>query len=87
MNVIRQSPLLNDLKVMKAPEVPIVAKDVNYRCGYYLSDGIYPEWAVLIKSISQRGANDTKRIRYKNTHEEARKDVEHALGVLKNSGL
>ncbi|GJV13905.1 ALP1-like protein, partial [Tanacetum coccineum] len=51
--------------------------------GYYLTDGIYPEWAVLMKSISQPGSNDVKQIRYKQAHEAARKDVERALGVLK----
>ncbi|GJW89249.1 WAT1-related protein isoform X1 [Tanacetum coccineum] len=45
-------------------EVPFVANDVTYKWGYYLTDGIYPEWAVLMKSISQPGSNDVKRIRY-----------------------
>ncbi|GJX88635.1 ALP1-like protein isoform X1 [Tanacetum coccineum] len=83
VNVLRQSPVLNDLKVGKALEVPFVANDVTYKWGYYLTDGIYPEWAVLMKSISQPGSNDVKRIRYKKTHEAARKDVERAFGVLK----
>ncbi|GKC08501.1 ALP1-like protein isoform X1 [Tanacetum coccineum] len=57
-------------------------KDIN---GYYLTDGIYPEWAMLVKSISQPGLNDVKRIRYKqaHSHETTRKDVERAFGVLK----
>ncbi|GJV92710.1 ALP1-like protein isoform X1 [Tanacetum coccineum] len=57
--------------------------DVTYKWGYYLTDGIYPEWAVLMKSISQSGSNDVKRIRYKQAHEAARKDVERAFDVLK----
>nr|GEW48804.1 hypothetical protein [Tanacetum cinerariifolium] len=63
INVIRQSPLLNDLKEGKAPEVAFVAYDVHYKWGYYLTNGIYPEWSVLIQSISHPGAHDTKRIR------------------------
>ncbi|GJV49668.1 WAT1-related protein isoform X1 [Tanacetum coccineum] len=43
INVICQSPLLNDLKVRKAPKVPFLANDVNYRWGYYITDGLYPE--------------------------------------------
>ncbi|GJV17199.1 WAT1-related protein isoform X1 [Tanacetum coccineum] len=31
VNVLRQSPVLNDLKVGKAPEVPFVANDVTYK--------------------------------------------------------
>ncbi|GJU33306.1 putative nuclease HARBI1 isoform X2 [Tanacetum coccineum] len=54
VNVLRQSPVLNDLKVGKAPEY-----------------------------ISQPESNDVKRIRYKQAHEAARKDVERAFGVLK----
>ncbi|GJX13793.1 ALP1-like protein isoform X1 [Tanacetum coccineum] len=41
------------------------------------------EWAVLMKSISQPGSNDVKRIRYKQAHEAAGKDMERAFGVLK----
>ncbi|GJX30232.1 ALP1-like protein [Tanacetum coccineum] len=87
VNVLRQSPVLNDFKVGKAPEVPFVANDVTYKWGYYLTDGIFPEWAVLMKSISQPGSNDVKRIRYKQAHEAVRKDVERALGVLKKNRL
>ncbi|GKD05789.1 ALP1-like protein, partial [Tanacetum coccineum] len=82
VNVLRQSPVLNDLKVGKAPEVPFVVNNVTYKWGYFLTDGIYPEWVVLIKSISQPGSNNVKRIRYKQAHEAARKDVERAFGVL-----
>nr|GEZ27758.1 protein ALP1-like isoform X1 [Tanacetum cinerariifolium] len=77
VNVLRQSPVLNDLKVRN--EVPFVANDVTYKWGYYLTDGIYPEWAVLMKSISQPGSNDVKRIRYKQAREASRKDVERRL--------
>nr|GEV26966.1 hypothetical protein [Tanacetum cinerariifolium] len=69
--------------VGKVPEFPFVANDVNYKWGYYPTDGIYPEWAVLMKSIAQPGSNDVKRIRYKQAHKAARKDVELAFGVLK----
>nr|GEU95632.1 putative nuclease HARBI1 isoform X2 [Tanacetum cinerariifolium] len=41
------------------------------------------KWVVLMKSISQPGSNDVKRIRYKQAYEAARKDVERAFGVLK----
>ncbi|GKA37733.1 protein translocase subunit SecA2, chloroplastic isoform X1 [Tanacetum coccineum] len=73
----------SDLKEGKAPEVAFVANDVHYKWGYYLTDEIYPEWFVLIQSISHPGAHDTKRIRYKQAHEAARKDVERAFDVLK----
>nr|GEW16500.1 protein ALP1-like isoform X1 [Tanacetum cinerariifolium] len=82
INVIRQSPLLNDLKEGKAPDVAFVANDVHYKWRYYLTDGIYPEWSVFIRSISHPGAHDTKRIRYMQAHEAARKDVKRAFGVL-----
>ncbi|GJW50282.1 ALP1-like protein [Tanacetum coccineum] len=83
VNILRQSPIFNDLKSGRAPDVPFVANNVPYRRGYYLTDGIYPQWSVLIKSIKNPGRNDHKRILYKTKHEAARKDVERAFGVLK----
>nr|GEZ52158.1 hypothetical protein [Tanacetum cinerariifolium] len=71
------------LKSGKAPDVPFMANNVPYKRGYYLIDGIYPQWGVLIKSIKNPGTNDHKRILYKTKHEAARKEVERAFGVLK----
>ncbi|GJS15761.1 ALP1-like protein [Tanacetum coccineum] len=83
VNVLRQSSLFNDLKSGRAPDLPFVANNVLYKRGYYLTDGIYSQWSVLIKSVKNPGTNDHKRILYKTKHEVARKDVERAFGVLK----
>nr|GEY17686.1 hypothetical protein [Tanacetum cinerariifolium] len=83
VNILRQSPLFNDLKSGRAPDVPFMANNVPYKRGYYLTDGIYSQWSVLIKSIKNPGTNDHKLILYKPKHEAARKDVERAFGVLK----
>ncbi|GKB57869.1 ALP1-like protein [Tanacetum coccineum] len=83
INVTQRSPLLNDLKLGKAPEVPFVANDVSYPWGYYLCDGIYPKWVPFVKSVTNLADDDHKRLRYKTMHEAARKDVERTFGVLK----
>ncbi|GJV12579.1 ALP1-like protein [Tanacetum coccineum] len=83
INVLYQSPLFNDLKTGRAPEIPFVANGVTYRSGYYLVDGIYPELAPLVKTIAEPADDDHKRILYKQKQESARKDVERAFGVLK----
>ncbi|GJR88130.1 ALP1-like protein [Tanacetum coccineum] len=79
VNVLRQSPIFNDLKSGRAPDVPFMANNVPYKRGYYLTDGIYPQWAVLIKSIKNPGMNDLTRILYKTKHKAARKDAERAF--------
>ena len=48
--------------------------------GYYLADGIYPEWAAFAKLIT-RPQNDKAKL-YAQCQESARKDVERAFGVL-----
>lgn len=83
INVLYQSPLFNDLKTGRAPEVPFVANGVSYPHGYYLVDGIYPELAPLVKTITEPADDDHKRILYKRKQESARKDIERAFGVLK----
>nr|GEV55690.1 hypothetical protein [Tanacetum cinerariifolium] len=67
----------------RAPDVPFVANNVLYKRGYYLTDVIYPQWSILIKSIKNSGTHDHKRILYKIKHEAARKDVKRVFGVLK----
>lgn len=50
--------------------------------GYYLGDGIYPEWATIVKSFSH--PSDPKRKKFKEMQEATRKDVERAFGVLQS---
>ncbi|GJY08201.1 ALP1-like protein [Tanacetum coccineum] len=83
INVLYQSPLFNDLKTGRAPEILFVANGVTYPSGYYLIDEIYPELATLVKTIPEPADDDHKRILYKKKQELARKDVERAFGVLK----
>ncbi|GJU77908.1 ALP1-like protein [Tanacetum coccineum] len=85
LSVLRQSPLFNDLKSGRSPDVPFVVNNMPYKRGYYLTDGIYPQWSVLIKLIRNPGTNDHKRILYKTKQEAARKDMGRAFGVLKQN--
>nr|GEU97428.1 hypothetical protein [Tanacetum cinerariifolium] len=43
INVLDNSPLFDDLLDDLAHSVPYVVNGVEYRYGYYLADGIYPE--------------------------------------------
>nr|GEZ80105.1 hypothetical protein [Tanacetum cinerariifolium] len=83
INALYQSPLFNDLKTGRAPEIPFVANGVSYPSVYYLVDGIYPELAPLVKTILEPADDDHKRILYKQKQESERKDAERAFGVLK----
>ncbi|KAJ0512431.1 putative harbinger transposase-derived protein [Helianthus annuus] len=56
---------------------------VEYLYGYYLVDGIYPEWGVFVKSFTKHGTTDPKRLKFNRVQMAARKDVERAFGVLK----
>lgn len=80
INVLNQSPLFNDIINDRAPDCPFEVNGVVYKRGYYLADGIYPEWCTFVKSFSN--PIDEKRKRFKRAQEKARKDVERAFGVL-----
>lgn len=52
----------------------------KYSHGYYLADGIYPSWPVLIKTISN--PQDAASKYFSHLQEAAQKDIECAFGVL-----
>jgi hypothetical protein len=50
--------------------------------GYYLADGIYPEWSVFVKT--HRNSTKEKYSRFAKEQEACQKDVERAFGVLQS---
>ncbi|GJX62921.1 RNA-directed DNA polymerase, eukaryota [Tanacetum coccineum] len=50
LNVLYGSPLFDDEIADIAPECPFVVNGHTYRKGYYLADGIYPEWSTFVKT-------------------------------------
>ncbi|XP_072084290.1 uncharacterized protein [Arachis hypogaea] len=80
INVLDRSPVFDDILNDRAPEVNYTINGNNYTMGYYLADGIYPEWATFVKSISK--PQGEKRKLFAQYQEGQRKDVERAFGVL-----
>jgi hypothetical protein len=80
INALDQSLLFTDVLQGRAPHVEFTVNGKQYNMGYYLADGIYPEWAAFAKSIT-RPQSDKHKL-YAHHQESARKDVERAFGVL-----
>ncbi|XP_033134385.1 uncharacterized protein LOC108869686 [Brassica rapa] len=80
LNILDRSPVFDDIINGIAPKVNYNVNGREYDLAYYLTDGIYPEWATFIKSISlPQGEKDSL---FAKRQESARKDVERAFGVL-----
>jgi hypothetical protein len=82
INVLNKSPLFIDAIKGEAPRVQFAVNGNQYDTPYYLADGIYPEWAAFVKTIS---SPQTEKHKLYALHQEgARKDVECAFGVLQS---
>jgi hypothetical protein len=51
INVLSQSDLFIKELRGEAPQVQYFVNGRQYTKAYYLADGIYPDWAVFVKSI------------------------------------
>ncbi|XP_071685614.1 uncharacterized protein [Rutidosis leptorrhynchoides] len=80
INVLNRSPLFDSIKNGTAPPSPFTVNGHDYTHGYYLADGIYPDWATLIKVYSS--PTDDPAAKFTWFQESARKDVERTYGVL-----
>ncbi|XP_071713023.1 uncharacterized protein [Rutidosis leptorrhynchoides] len=80
INVLNRSPLFDSIKNGSAPPSPFTVNGHDYIHGYYLADGIYPDWATLIKAYLS--LTDEPSARFTRYQETARKDVERTFGVL-----
>jgi hypothetical protein len=82
INVLNRSPLFIQKLRGEAPQVQYVVNGKPYSTGYYLADGIYPDWAALMKSIPSP-LNDKDRY-FAKRQEKERKVVECSFGVLQS---
>ncbi|KAF5468264.1 hypothetical protein F2P56_012430 [Juglans regia] len=80
INVLDRSFIFSDHAQGHTPTVNYTINGHNYAMGYYLADGIYPQWATFVKTISAPQGNKKKY--FVAAQESARKDVERAFGVL-----
>ncbi|XP_022031381.1 uncharacterized protein LOC110932346 [Helianthus annuus] len=65
----------------RAPKASFYASGNYYPHGYYLCDGIYPRYSIVVKMFSD--PIDEKRARFRKVQESSRKDIERCFGVLK----
>ena len=77
INVLHRSPVFSELMEGKAPQV---SYEITYDKPYYLADGIYPDWATLVKTVRNPTTEETKR--FAKAQKATRKDVERGFGVL-----
>jgi hypothetical protein len=64
----------------QCPDARITVNGNSYDMGYFLADGIYPEWHAFVKTM--RNPVDLKKLHFARAHESTRKDIKRAFSVL-----
>ena len=82
INVLQRSPVFLRLAKGEAPMVNYTINGNSYDKGYYLEDGIYPDWSTIVKT--NRNPDDEKCKRFAKEQAACRKDVERAFSVLQS---
>ncbi|XP_041026982.1 uncharacterized protein LOC121267187 [Juglans microcarpa x Juglans regia] len=80
ISLLDRSSIFAALAEGRAPLCNYTINGHEYTLGYYLTNGIYPSWATLVKTIPSPQGNKKKH--FAACQESTRKDVERAFGVL-----
>jgi hypothetical protein len=80
VNVLHRSPVFDPMTTGRMPPVNYTINGHPYNFGYYLVDGIYPNWPTFVKAI--RHPYEEKKVYFTQMQESCRKDIERAFGVL-----
>ena len=73
INVLQHSPVFLRLSQGQTPECKYVINGHEYDKGYYLTDGIYPNWSTFVKTI--RNPVGEANCHFTKKQESIRKDV------------
>ncbi|XP_071708792.1 uncharacterized protein [Rutidosis leptorrhynchoides] len=74
--------LFKDILQYIAPPCIFTVNGVQFHKRNYLTDGIYCEWATIVKSF--KSSADPKTAKFKKFQESTRKDIKRAFGVLQD---
>ncbi|XP_020395832.1 protein ALP1-like [Zea mays] len=80
VNVLHRSHVFDPITTGRMPPVNYTVNGNAYNFGYYLADGIYPNWPTFVKAI--RHPYEEKKVYFTQMQESCRKDIERAFGVL-----
>ena len=80
INVLQRSSVFRRLCNGESPPFNYTVNGRDYNMGYYVADGIYPQWAAFVKIISEPHGN--KQSQFATMQEAVRKDGERAFCVL-----
>ncbi|RLN34264.1 putative nuclease HARBI1 [Panicum miliaceum] len=80
--MLNQSLFFTEVLKGQAPRVQFSINKRQYDMGYYLADGIYPEWTAFVKTIPH--PQTEKERLFAQYQEEARKGTQRAFGVLRS---
>ena len=80
INILDRSPLFHNAVKGKAPQVSYKVNNNEYKCPYWLADGIYPPYACFVKAFPNPKSRMQKMFASK--QEAKRKDIERAFGIL-----
>ena len=80
INVLHRSSIFSQYMEGNTIPVNFRVNGHDYDMGYYLADGIYPQWPAFVKSVRQ--PMEEKKRHFCKVQEGARKEIERAFGVL-----
>jgi hypothetical protein len=78
--VLQRSLVFSPYLRHRTPNAGFIVNGNSYDMGYFLTDGIYPEWSTFVKTV--RNPIDRKKSYFARAQEATRKDIERAFGVL-----
>jgi len=80
LNVLAKSTVFDELLEGNKTPVDYEINGKSHNLGYYVADGIYPPYTIIVKSFKRPATR--KQSVFARYQEGARKDVEHAFGIL-----